>query len=586
MEVNGVRAASILIVDDEEANVDLLESFLADEGYENITSTREPRQALSLFTAVKPDLVLLDLHMPHLDGFEVMRQLSRAIPLDDFVPILVLTADITAEAKQRALSEGAKDFLTKPLDAVEVVLRIRNLLETRLLYLEQRAARDRAEAGHLRAEFLAEASRILGSSFDSRTTLAVIAERALPTIADFCLVELTDGEGRFCRTAMTHVDPEIQARLEKIGEGTMTSERGGESGEPLPSGALPAKPILIPELQDGQLAGIMEDPDASEIWSVVNPRSLLRVPFVTCSGRTVGALTLATATPNRTLGEDDLALAEEVAVRAAFAVENALLYDEAQRATRSRDELLAVVAHDLRNPLNTITMVTALLRETVGGETQRKHLEIVERSAGRMDGLIQDLLEVARLESGKLSMEMLPQEIGPLLGEAAAILGPLATARSIDLQVETAPDLPEVEMDAGRILQVISNLVGNAIKFTPEQGNIRIRCERVDDRVRLAIADTGHGIAPEQIPHVFRRFWQASDADLRGVGLGLSIARGIVEAHGGTIWVESTLGEGTTFYFTLPAFEVAEEPQPAAATRLGLAGAPTAQPLIATRKKG
>lgn len=558
-----LRDAAILIIDDDAANVELLESFLEEDGYTALTSTHDPRQVLPLYEAIRPDLILLDLHMPHLDGFEVMRQLAARIPAHEFVPLLVLTADITAEARQRALSEGAKDFLSKPLDEVEVLLRIRNLLETRFLYLEQRAAREAAEANERRTAFVAEASRVLGSSFDSQTTLSMLAHLAVPALADVCIIDLHDREGGMTRVGLAHADPETQSLLRgrEPPRNTNSADR-----HPLARLLLEEKPLLLPTVPD-ELSAAPEDGgwrrgEAHDIWSFLRPHSLVSAPLVTSSGRILGALTMISAESTREYEPDDLALAEELARRATLALENAGLFHDAEQASRARDDVLAIVAHDLRNPLNTIHLATSLLLETVPEAAHRKHLAIVSRSVDRMNRLIQDLLEVTRLESGKLSMELRAEAVAPLLAEAETMLCPLAAASSIQLEPMIPDDLPAAIMDSARILQVISNLVGNAIKFTPQHGVIRLGCEAIEGQVRFSVSDTGRGIPPEQLPHIFNRFWQASRGDRRGLGLGLSIARGIVEAHGGSIWVESVIGTGTTFYFTLP---MAPAPAPAPA---------------------
>jgi signal transduction histidine kinase len=168
-----------------------------------------------------------------------------------------------------------------------------------------------------------------------------------------------------------------------------------------------------------------------------------------------------------------------------------------------------------------------------------------------MNRLIQDLLDVAKIEAGRLGVDPRPVEVPPLVAEAFDMLRPIASEKSIRLDVAVADDLPTIAADAGRVLQVLSNLVGNAIKFTPAEGRVTIRAERVAGTVGFCVADTGPGIPPEQLPHIFGRFWQADRSDRRGIGLGLAIAKGIVEAHGGRISVESRVGEGTSFYFTL-----------------------------------
>jgi signal transduction histidine kinase len=231
------------------------------------------------------------------------------------------------------------------------------------------------------------------------------------------------------------------------------------------------------------------------------------------------------------------------------------LYDDAQRIIDAREEILRIVAHDLRNPLNTIHMATSLLIEEPGPETARvSQLRIIQRSGERMNRLIQDLLSVTTIEAGRLSIAARKMTVPDLFREASEMLEPTAREKSISLIVNVADDLPAVRADPARVLQVFSNLVGNAVKFTPAGGSITLSATRSDGRVLCSVADTGPGIPAAQIPRLFGKFWQAKRGDGRGVGLGLAIARGIVEAHGGTIDVRSEVGQGSVFSFSLPVW--------------------------------
>ncbi|MEX2582586.1 MAG: response regulator, partial [Gemmatimonadota bacterium] len=200
-------ASKILIVDDEPANLDLLTSCLQEEGYQRLIATADSRAVIPLYEAELPDLILLDLHMPGLNGFEIMAQLGERVPSEEYLPILVLTADITEATKQRALSGGAKDFLTKPIDLTESLLRIGNLLHTRWLHQHQRQARIAAEQAEKRALFLAGASHVLASSLDHTTTLSLLCQSIVPEIADYCVVDILNEDGGVSRIALKHADP-------------------------------------------------------------------------------------------------------------------------------------------------------------------------------------------------------------------------------------------------------------------------------------------------------------------------------------------------------------------------------------------
>jgi signal transduction histidine kinase len=284
------------------------------------------------------------------------------------------------------------------------------------------------------------------------------------------------------------------------------------------------------------------------------PRCFVSVPLH-ASGKVVGVLVLYSAESGRRYGAPDLALAEELARRAALAVENARLFHEAELATRARDQMLGIVAHDLRNPLGTILMASELLEELLTpGMPAHRQVTIMRRAGKQMNHLIQDLLDVKRIENGHLAVEPRPVAALTLLTEAVELLRSLAAASTLELLLDAPEELPQINADPLRIQQVLSNLIGNAIKFTPQGGHITLRGARIAEEVRVAVADSGPGIPAEQLPHIFGQFWQGRRSDRRGIGLGLVIAKGIVEAHNGRIWVESTVGEGSNFYFTLPVY--------------------------------
>lgn len=228
------------------------------------------------------------------------------------------------------------------------------------------------------------------------------------------------------------------------------------------------------------------------------------------------------------------------------------MYEDATLMIEAREQVLKVVAHELRNPLNTVFMCTDLLLDVPLAEEQRiKRLRQIKSAGKQMNRLAQDLLDVAKMEVGRMAIDARRLEVGPFLHDAHESLAPLAAEKSLALGLDVADELPPVTADAGRIQQVLSNLVVNAIKFTPSGGRIVIRAVAAPGGVRVSVSDTGAGIPPDQLERVFARFWQADLTDRRGIGLGLTIAKGIVDAHGGRIWVESRQGEGTTFHFVL-----------------------------------
>lgn len=229
------------------------------------------------------------------------------------------------------------------------------------------------------------------------------------------------------------------------------------------------------------------------------------------------------------------------------------MYRAAESAVEAREEVLRMVAHDLRNPLSTIGMTAELLMEMpVTEEQKEKHARTIARCGKAMNRLIQDLLDFARLEAGRLRVEPARTDVAELFDQVIETMQPIASAASLELSISDGSDVPPVYVDADRITRVFSNLIGNAVKFTPAGGQIIVRAQRLGEEVRFTVADTGPGIPPERVSQIFQSFWQAHEDDRRGIGLGLAISRHIVDAHNGRIGVESDLGGGSEFWFTVP----------------------------------
>ena len=382
-----LRECTILLVDDEDANLDLLEALLGEAGYARLVRTTAPLEVMTLAAEHAPDLVLLDLHMPHRNGLAVLADLCAATPEGEYRPVLVLTADVTIEARERALALGARDFVTKPFDATEVLLRVENLLDARVLHVDERRARERAEMAEARAALLAH----------------------------------------------------------------------------------------------------------------------------------------------------------------------------------ERERLLAVVAHDLRNPLGAIAMYSEMLSslqpdDGAGDPYTRDALASIHSSATGMQRLVEDLLDAGSLRGGALRLHRSERRVAAGFEESERMLRPLAEAGGVRLTFEAAPgaDTIVAAVDQQRIVQLLSNIVGNGIKFTPPGGEVRVRYAIDANAVAASVSDTGAGIPSDELPHLFAAFWRGDGAQhrsadaRRGVGLGLWIAQSIVEAHGGTLRVESAPEKGTTFRFVLP----------------------------------
>lgn len=398
--------------------------------------------------------------------------------------------------------------------------------------------RKRAEEAQ---RFLTRVTEVLDASIESEVTLANLARLTVPALADCCVIHLVARDGSVQPAACAHLTPAQEQMLRTAGLFAPGAESGGN---PVANVVHAGKSVLVSRVP-------LAPGDTSRRQPEVH--SYVCVPLV-AHGRTLGAITLATVTSERYYNTTDLLLAEELGRRAALAVDNARLYQQACQAIRARDDLLAIVSHDLRNPLNTIALSTSLLldREPDRRTLTRRPLEVIKRTTDRMNVLLRDLLEISKIEAGGAAVELCRHTPAEIIRDACEMLNLLATEESLELRCECASAVPSIRVDADRILRVLSNLVGNALKFTPAGGRITVRAERDGDSVRFSVSDTGLGIPADHLPHLFDRFWQARRTDRRGAGLGLAIARGIVEAHHGRIWVESEVGKGTTFHFTVP----------------------------------
>jgi signal transduction histidine kinase len=288
-------------------------------------------------------------------------------------------------------------------------------------------------------------------------------------------------------------------------------------------------------------------------------QALCAMPLIH-GGETVGALALGFAHP-RAFGITDRAFTLLLAQATAAALHRAWSYDaerqgrhDAELLARAREEVLAVVAHDLRNPLNLISGTTQLLLEEELPAVRRTSLlGITTRAVHQMNRLIGDLLDTVRLQAGRLSLDVEEVSVDEIVRQAEETFRPIADERGIHLEIVAPDTSTALRADPLRVSQIVGNLVGNALKFTPAQGRVTLHAAPNGEDVVFRVVDSGPGIPPAHVDHLFDRFWQARQSDRRGAGLGLAIAKGLVEAHGGRIWVESTLGAGTTFSFTVPA---------------------------------
>jgi len=413
---------------------------------------------------------------------------------------------------------------------------------------------------------LANAGLVLASSLDFRDTLRSVAALVVPDLGSWCVVDVLDEEGGFRSAEIAAATPELEEQLRTMRRDYPLGSVAGEG--PIHEVARSGEAHHLPQVTASTLEQASQDAEHLRILKALAPTSTLIVPL-RARGRTIGVLTATTAEQGRSYDERDLILVQELARYAALAIDNAALFRDAQEATqraedavRTRDEVLGVVAHDLRNPLNALTMMASLVESAVEPEARERHLRSIRQVAEQMDRLIQDLLDVGRIEAGRLPLQPLSLAVDSVLSGIAEALEPVAARREVRLRADAPQSDLRVRADHDRIQQVLFNLVGNAVKFSAPGAEVRIAAYRQGGEIVFAVSDQGPGIADDHLPYLFQRFWQAPDTRHGGAGLGLTIARGIVEAHGGRIWVESSVGRGSTFSFTLPAAaEAAREPE-------------------------
>jgi PAS domain S-box-containing protein len=421
--------------------------------------------------------------------------------------------------------------------------------KNRLLATAQ-AARDDAESAGRRLSVLLEVSALLSESLNLDTTLRNLAHFLVSELATFCIIDIVEDDGRHRRLHVVHADPAKQEIANALLRFPRDPNHPFLAREALRTGRID----LMRELTSAWLEQFTSDPEHLDVLRALDVRSCICVPLI-ARGRTVGAVALVRDGASPPYAEHDLGLVEALGQRAALAVDNARLYEEAQRAVRSRDEVLGIVSHDLRNPLSVISMCAAALTEEASPKPGNvgEIGEMMRESADWMQRLIADLLDVASIERGRLSLD--PRAIDPvvLVAKAVDMLEHAAREAGVEIALDVPETLPKIQADPDRVLQVFANLLGNAIKFSAAGSRITIGADVEDGAVHFFVRDSGPGISAEHLPRIFDRFWQArATARVRGSGLGLAIAKGIVEGHGGRIWVESTVGAGSTFRFTLP----------------------------------
>ncbi|MEN9936490.1 MAG: hypothetical protein RLZZ387_3069 [Chloroflexota bacterium] len=410
-------------------------------------------------------------------------------------------------------------------------------------------ARTRAAAAQ---QLLLETSALLESSLDYDTTLARVAHLVVPSHADFCIMYLVE-EGAVQRVAVAHADPAKEVFLRQIEERYPLDLNGPGPVASVLRGGQPVRGEVDPEL----LTLLAKDNEHLALLQAIGSRSYVIGPM-RAGNRTFGALMIGSAESKRRYDDDDLALVVELARRAAMAIENARLYRMAQEAIRLRDVFFSVAAHELKTPLTALFGHVQLLqrrtaRDGTLGERDRRTVEVVVAQAQRMSAMVSGLLDIARLEQGQLSLERAPLDLRALVRRVVEEIQPTLDRHTLLLTL--APEPLVVDGDALRLEQVVHNLLSNAAKYSPMGGAVNVRVDRIGGRACVTVRDEGIGIPQAALPHLFQRFYRATNVSEQvfgGMGVGLYVVHEIVTLHGGSVTVESVEGRGSTFTICLP----------------------------------
>jgi signal transduction histidine kinase len=416
------------------------------------------------------------------------------------------------------------------------------------IFRDMTESRRTAEA----ARFLAGAGALLAASLDFETTLDNVAHLAVPALADWCYVDILEDDGTIRRLAAAHADPAKEALAAELQRFPPTPGSAHPVVEVLQTG----RPLLWTNPPAALPAQITRDAEHLALVERLGAGSFMVVPL-RARGRILGAITFVTSEPARGFDAATQRLAEDLAERAAVAVDNARLYRAAQEAVRARDEFLSVAAHELRTPITSLRGYAQLIVrqfEKTGPpdpDRVRRALQVIDQQSTKLAHLVGQLLDSARIEAGRLALEPAPADIADLA--ASLVRATQARTQQHTIRLDAPPALPAT-VDALRLEQVLTNLLDNAVKYSPDGGPVVLALTTSEpDWLQITVTDQGIGIPPAQREHIFERFYQGhGPGSFGGMGLGLHISRQIVELHGGQITVEAPRAGGTRFVVRLP----------------------------------
>lgn len=548
----------VLVVEDDDTVADVLREVLLDQPYECVFAA-SAEEALARLALEPPDLILTDISLPGKSGLDVMRE-ARA--LDPEVAVILMTGYASVQTAIDALRQGADDYVTKPFDdiadlppMVEKRLRNRRLraenralmeelrVKNEVLQRHEQELREKVEQATWQLGTLYRVSMEIGAGIDLEPMLKRIVE--------------TTAHIMNARAAVVYLQNEETAEYRAAAAHGVELDDAGDAAPHVLAGS---GPVGMPAFD---LRPVRHGQDGAVPFAVPGVRgratSMLAVPL-TQGAQALGVL-VALDRPGG-FGVDEQEFMSLFASQVAVQIRNSQLFEHTKSLDRLKSEFVAVVSHETRTPLTSVKGALELLfdeRYFKNNEQQVKLLTIAHANAERMLLLINDILDFSKLESASLPMTIERQRLEPVVRQAAHNLRMLIEERRIGLEMDLPPDLPDALIDAHRIAQVLTNLLSNAIKFSPAGGRIEVAARAEGRELRVQVRDHGDGIAAADVPKLFRKFQQIDSGATRkvgGTGLGLVICKGIVEQHGGRVGVESEPGEGSEFWFTLPAAEV------------------------------
>jgi signal transduction histidine kinase/DNA-binding response OmpR family regulator len=547
-----LERSNILIVDDRLDKRVVFRTIL-EELEQNIVTASSGEEALRWLLDNECAVILLDVNMPGMDGLETA-ELIRSRRKSAHTPIIFITAFADEMHTARGYSLGAVDYILSPVvpnilrSKVKALVQLHRLnaelkkrSDERVALVREQAARTSAEEQQRRASFLAEATQVMASSLDVDTILKGASGLAVPFLADFSAIVLAneDGSARARRTAGVAGWEQYLGGRRNSFEAMLArqQERVIASGER----ALTDR-LVLPPGDDAP-----DDGPAGEIHAF---------PLVT-RGKARGALLLALGPSSRRLAGADLSLADSLAGRAAASLDNCLLYEEIQNADQRKNEFLATLSHELRNPLAPMRAALHMLRTGhVEPARARSLLETMDRQVGQMTRLVEDLLDISRITRGVIELRREPVDVSDEIRNALeSCEGPLEVGHH-ELILVLPPQPAKVMADRVRLQQILENLILNAVKYTEPGGRIEVSAEADAADVVIRVRDNGIGIAPEKVAQVWDLFVQVDespDRTRKGLGIGLALVKDLVKRHGGSVLAQSDgLGRGSTFTVRLP----------------------------------